>query len=419
MAMRRLIINADDLGLSPGVNEGILDAHTTGIVTSASLMVLERAAESAVDAIGGYHGLSVGLHFVDDCGTDLDDPGQTERSFDRQLERFRKLTGRDPTHLDSHHHLHTASSERLATFAGFAKRLGVPLRGHGPVSYVGAFWAQWRPGVSNLRYVGSAFLLDDVIGGGQVNHVWWSVALEWQIYLVFPLLVVCWLRFGVLRAALLGGLIAAVAAAVVDRVPQVGQVNLAGLHPWFLALFAFGMLGAAICTGSEPRLLALRDRARWGVLTAVAVAAVVAVCATAGRAGTLVAHPAAIDLLVGAAALCALVASSRPRRSRLRRFLSGRAAVALGGCSYSLYLIHAPLLQVEWQYVVNPLGLGPLATFMTLAVLGVPLVVAASYLFFLAFERPFLSRSRRKRHPVRVPVAASAGMAVSPVPTGS
>lgn len=67
--------------------------------------------------------------------------------------------GRDPTHLGSHHHVHTAPPERLVTFAGFADRLRVPLRGRSAVAYGGAFFAQWRRGASNHRLVSRKFLL--------------------------------------------------------------------------------------------------------------------------------------------------------------------------------------------------------------------------------------------------------------------
>ena len=46
-ALRRLIVNADDFGQSPGVNRGIIEAHQHGIVTSASLMVSWPAAAEA------------------------------------------------------------------------------------------------------------------------------------------------------------------------------------------------------------------------------------------------------------------------------------------------------------------------------------------------------------------------------------
>jgi hypothetical protein len=157
--MRRLVVNADDFGLSPGVSAGIVEAHAHGIVTSASLMVLARAAPEAARAASDLPGLSIGLHFVDDGSADLDDPAEAARSFRAQLERFRELTGRDPTHVDSHHHVHTRSRTRLATFAALVAPLGVPLRGQTQVAYVGRFWAQWEPGVTNLRYVRRPFLL--------------------------------------------------------------------------------------------------------------------------------------------------------------------------------------------------------------------------------------------------------------------
>jgi predicted glycoside hydrolase/deacetylase ChbG (UPF0249 family) len=157
--MRLLVVNADDFGLSPGVNDGILEAHTNGIVTSASLMVLERGAGDAARAAAGLGALSVGLHFVADDDADLDDPDHAARSFHAQLERFRELTGRDPTHVDSHHHVHSESAATRATFSRLVEPLGVPLRGQGSVAYVGAFWAQWQPGVTKLRYVRRAFLL--------------------------------------------------------------------------------------------------------------------------------------------------------------------------------------------------------------------------------------------------------------------
>jgi predicted glycoside hydrolase/deacetylase ChbG (UPF0249 family) len=156
---RRLIVNADDFGMSPGVNDGILEAHVEGIVTSTSLMVDAPAAGQAATRARAHAGLSVGLHFVEERGSDLDDPAAAARSFARQLTRFRELTGADPTHVDSHHHVH-AEEGRMATFSALVAPLGVPLRHDGRVPYVGGFWAQWEPGITDLRYVSRAFLLE-------------------------------------------------------------------------------------------------------------------------------------------------------------------------------------------------------------------------------------------------------------------
>ncbi|HEY5317630.1 MAG TPA: ChbG/HpnK family deacetylase [Solirubrobacteraceae bacterium] len=157
-ATRLLVVNADDLGMSPGVNEGIVDAHANGIVTSASLMVNRPGAEHAAGLLETHPALSVGLHFEEDEVSDLDDPAQAEELFAAQLERFRELTGSEPTHVDSHHHVHS-EDERLELFRALAEPLGVPVRHDGRVAYIGGFWAQWEVGVTNLGYIRRPFLV--------------------------------------------------------------------------------------------------------------------------------------------------------------------------------------------------------------------------------------------------------------------
>ena len=130
---RRLVVNADDFGLSRGINEGIMEAHTCGVVTSASLMVLTPTAPQAAALAHSHPSLSIGLHVVDEH---LRDPA---RAFTEQLARFRELVGGDPTHVDSHHHVHM---RRIETFRALVAPLGVPLRGEGQVVYIGGFWGQ-------------------------------------------------------------------------------------------------------------------------------------------------------------------------------------------------------------------------------------------------------------------------------------
>ena len=59
---RVLIVNADDFGQSPSVNRGIVQAHRTGIVTSASLMVRQKATAEAIELSRACPALSLGLH---------------------------------------------------------------------------------------------------------------------------------------------------------------------------------------------------------------------------------------------------------------------------------------------------------------------------------------------------------------------
>lgn len=124
---RFLVVNADDLGLSEAVNEGVFAAHEKGIVTSASLMVARLAAPVAVAALAEHPDLAVGLHLEVEEG-----------EFRDQLERFRDLLGRNPTHLDSHHHAHE-SEPASALAEALAAELAVPLRNRA-IRYEGGFY---------------------------------------------------------------------------------------------------------------------------------------------------------------------------------------------------------------------------------------------------------------------------------------
>jgi predicted glycoside hydrolase/deacetylase ChbG (UPF0249 family) len=152
---RLLIVNADDFGQSAGINEGVLRAFDDGIVTSASLMIRWPAATSAAAAAAARPGLSVGLHLdfgeweFDDgewraryAVEGLSDDRLVRAEAERQLHRFRKLVGRDPTHIDSHQHVHTrAPYER--PIRDLAAALRIPLRRrNGPVGYRGEFYGQ-------------------------------------------------------------------------------------------------------------------------------------------------------------------------------------------------------------------------------------------------------------------------------------
>ena len=65
---RRLIVNADDFGRSPGINAAVIRAHREGILTTASLMVNEAACDEAVALAREHPRLGVGLHLALLCG---------------------------------------------------------------------------------------------------------------------------------------------------------------------------------------------------------------------------------------------------------------------------------------------------------------------------------------------------------------
>ncbi len=157
---RRLIVNADDLGLAPEVDRGIEAAAAAGIVTSTTLLVTTPGAAGGAAAARRLlaAGRSVGLHvdlttgrpagpaaavapIVSACGGFLADPAQRRAALDApaaaaavaaevraQAERFRDLVGAAPSHLDSHKHTHRDHSAVRAAVVEVARRLGVPVR---------------------------------------------------------------------------------------------------------------------------------------------------------------------------------------------------------------------------------------------------------------------------------------------------
>lgn len=178
-ARRFLVVNADDFGLNEAVNVGILIAHTQGVVTSCSLMVRQGAAADAVARAAGCPRLAIGLHL--DLGEwiyetarwrsvyERCDPGDAvaiEEECRAQLALFRELTGRDPTHLDSHQHVHDSGptadvAQRLAT------ELGVPLRAV-TIPYEGGFYGQdgkGRPYPESIRPDGLVDLIESLPPG--------------------------------------------------------------------------------------------------------------------------------------------------------------------------------------------------------------------------------------------------------------
>lgn len=161
MQTRQLIVNADDFGISPGVNRGIITAHEHGIVTSASLMTRWPAAVEAAEYARGHLRFGVGLHV--DLGEWIcrdgewqplyqviaeKDAGSVKTEILRQLDNFRRLLGRDPDHLDSHQHAHREEPAR-SILLELASKLNVPLRHFSSqIRYCGAFYGQTEEGAT-------------------------------------------------------------------------------------------------------------------------------------------------------------------------------------------------------------------------------------------------------------------------------
>jgi predicted glycoside hydrolase/deacetylase ChbG (UPF0249 family) len=167
-----MIVNADDFGQSGGVNAGIIRAYEQGIVTSTSLMVRWPHTREAAEYAKDHPQLSLGLHF--DLGewtykngnwqpvyevVSLDRPREVAAEISRQLDAFRVLLGREPTHLDSHQHVHRREPACGIVMA-IGKSLGIPVRHCTPlVQYRGEFYGQTGSGESDPEAISVKALL--------------------------------------------------------------------------------------------------------------------------------------------------------------------------------------------------------------------------------------------------------------------
>ncbi|MFI9594594.1 acyltransferase family protein [Nonomuraea sp. NPDC052265] len=224
-------------------------------------------------------------------------------------------------------------------------------------------------------------LLQDVFGSPSPNGAMWSIAVEAQLYLVFPLMVLVLRRWG---ATVMLGAVTLIVAAVGALAPYVPAVELLmRLTPQFAALFAVGAVCAGVVRASERT-----GRLPWHWLAAAAALPVLALVVVAGPVWV-VGHFFWVDLAVGPAAglLLAGVATGRP--GWLVRLLDTRPVRRLGSFSYSLYLIHAPLVVMVNRLVVAPRVPPGMPAFLLTLALAVPASVGVAWLFASVFELPF------------------------------
>ena len=144
---RVLIVNADDYGLSKGQNYGIIEACKNGLVTSTTALVNGAAIGHAAQLSRSLPELAVGMHFVLTLGEPLSAmPGLTRdgrlgkwiwqmaeedslpldeiaHELECQYRRFIELFGCEPTHIDSHHHVHMIA-QIYPIVAAFAREKG-------------------------------------------------------------------------------------------------------------------------------------------------------------------------------------------------------------------------------------------------------------------------------------------------------
>lgn len=259
----------------------------------------------------------------------------------------------------------------------------------------------WQHSPAYLRdAVGHALMLHDIWflrypwDQNGINAALWSIPVEFHLYLAFPLLLLAWRQGGIVRTAL-SGLALSWALSYLSQTTVLGEVNFAGMILLYLGFFTFGMM-AAMITHSESREVAWLRRLPWGWIAALSWLIGCIICTVEGWNWYMIyADSVAFFFAVSAAAFL-IWQQSRPGNVS-SRLLSSSALVRLGAFSYSVYLVHIPVILV-YRHVLARVELtshshfGPISQLWLAFCLGLPLILAASYAFHLAFERPFLRR---------------------------
>ncbi len=233
----------------------------------------------------------------------------------------------------------------------------------------------------------NGLLVQNVVGARTPNVAFWSMAVEAQLYVLFPLLLLMVRRRGAIAMA-------ATATAVVAAIGVVGP-HVVGLRtfviesaPDLAALFALGILAAGIVRAS-----AARRSWPWAWFALAAAVPTLGVIWWRGSVWT-AGHLFWVDLALGPAIACLLAGLATGRPAALLRVLDARPLRTLGASSYSLYLTHAPIVVLVYEKVVAGRVPQGVPAFLVTLALALPLTIGFARVFAAAFETPFLQRRR-------------------------
>ncbi|HET9932147.1 MAG TPA: acyltransferase [Polyangiaceae bacterium] len=226
----------------------------------------------------------------------------------------------------------------------------------------------------------------------KINHAHWSVAVEWKLYFLFPLLLIAKKRFG--------AVVTVVAATVSSYVLWLvlRRYSLFNPSPWgssvyYLGLFAFGMLAADL---AEPQARSFSPTFRRNINVGVALLSLVVVALSSRYFGRLGDLPLQV-VSAGVGAWSAVLLVSLRVRS-LPRWLSttfsNPASEWIGRRSFSLYLTHAPILELVYRCLAAARVTGASLILLMLG-LATPAAVLISAAFYRLVELPSHQLSRR------------------------
>jgi peptidoglycan/LPS O-acetylase OafA/YrhL len=230
----------------------------------------------------------------------------------------------------------------------------------------------------------NGLMLQDVFPAPSPNRAFWSIAVEAQLYVMLPLLILAVRRLNPFA------MVATVAVPVVGLgIGDAAHVRAATgvviqYTPDLAVLFAIGVAAAAL-TSTE------RGRARpWHWFALALIAPVIMLISWKGSVWT-IDNFFWVDLAFGPAIGC-LLAAVAVGRTRPLRLLDARPLRRLGSFSYSLYLTHAPIVIAVYYGLMQDRVRPGVPTFLMLCAIILPLTLLFARLFAAVFELPFQRR---------------------------
>jgi len=222
----------------------------------------------------------------------------------------------------------------------------------------------------------------------KIDYPLWSVATEWQIYFIFALILLpVWRRFGIISAVITSFLVSYLPSLIFHHA-EVGGLTL-------LVLFAFGMWAATLAVNESVHRSLIKGLAMCSVVCLASLPILIGFSMIRKNSlfGLFTFHDIPVGIVTALMLLFSATISQATPITRIMvvlvRLLELPAFVFLGTFSYSLYLIHAPLIAIVFA-IVRPLHASAMVTLLTCELIGLPICIDASYVFHLIFERPYL-----------------------------
>jgi len=262
----------------------------------------------------------------------------------------------------------------------------------------GTFWDVALPAFGTGDILTHIFLVHNLVAGyyDKIDPPMWSVGPEWQIYYIFALVLLpLWRKLNIW--------IVLAAALILSYVPYAfaqQTIHFGGSQMVFT--FSVGMLAAIIGFGNDVHLNKLASSPVWLLVIVLSLPVIIYIqlhSATESPLAFEIQH--VFHTLV---ALSILVICTRSvqrnednNRNGFVNLCESRFARRLGIFSYSLYLIHSPILELFF-IAFRRIHLAPVPTTCLVFLCATPIICGLAYLFHLAFERPFLHRTIQRPH---------------------